>query len=159
MYEPAEFGVFTREARRIARTYETSEYAPHRSADLRETPARHEDIQALTFDDDSLDLVITSEVFEHVADPWAGFREIHRVLRAGGRHIFTVPGLPWARTASRDFAQPVLHIDPLRPKGSLVITDFGEDLPALLGPLGFETQVHHLPQAEPVLTVFESTAV
>ena len=113
----------------------------------------------MTFGDDSFDLVITSEVFEHVTDAWAGFREIHRVLRAGGRHIFTVPILPGARTTSRDSAVPVLHIDPLRSEGSLVVTDFGEDLPALLEPLGFETQVHHLPKAAPVLSIFESTAV
>ncbi len=159
VYEPATFGVFTGPARRLARTYETSEYAPHGTAHRRGIRVRHEDIQALTFADGSLDLVITSEVFEHVADPWAGFREIRRVLRLGGRHIFTVPALPESQTSRRDAGLPVRHIDPLRPEGSLVVTDFGEDLPELLQSLGFETNVHHLPEAAPVLSVFESTAV
>jgi hypothetical protein len=158
VYEPATFGVFSRHALRTCRSYETSEYLPPGS---RRTNGRtrHEDVQALTFADESRDLVLTSEVFEHVADPWAGFREIRRVLRRDGRHIFTVPDVPGTATSGRGAQQPVFHIDPLRQEGSLVITDFGDDLPALLRPLGFATAVHHLPADEPVLRVYESVAI
>lgn len=158
VYEPATFGVFTRDARKSARIYETSEYFPVGSGS-RTRGIRHENIQALTFSDESLDLILTSEVFEHVADPWAGFKEVRRVLRPHGRHIFTVPDIPGSLTARRESAQPVFHIDPLRPEGALVITDFGDDLPNLLRRLGFETTVHNLPAAAPVLRVYESLAI
>ena len=120
---------------------------------------RHEDIMALTFQDASFDVVITSELFEHVSDPLAGFSEVRRVLRTGGRHIFTVPMVPDTLTASRTQQPAVYHIDPLRPEGTVVITDFGDDLPDLLRPLGFETTTHLLPPLSPVLRVFESRAV
>lgn len=157
VYEPATYGVFTRNARKSARRYETSEYLPPTLA-RRAHGARHENIEALTFADATFDLVVTSEVFEHVGDPWAGFREVRRVLRRRGQHVFTVPDRPGHLTARREHAQPVFHIDPLRPEGALVITDFGDDLPNLLRTLGFETTVHHMPADAPVLRVYESTA-
>ena len=39
-----------------------------------------------TFADASFDLVITSDVFEHVLDPSRGFSEIARTLRPSGVH-------------------------------------------------------------------------
>ena len=42
-------------------------------------------------DDSTFDLVICTQVLEHVADPWAAALEIHRILRPGGRAILTVP--------------------------------------------------------------------
>jgi len=158
IYEPASFGVFTRNARRTARTYEISEYMPAQPDSWAGGP-RHEDLQALTFSNSTFDVVITSEVFEHVADPWAGFSEIRRVLRPMGRHIFTVPDVPGIPTTTRSPKHPVYHIDPLRSEGALVITDFGDDLPDLLRPIGFETIVHPLPQLAPVMRVYESLAV
>lgn len=52
---------------------------------------RCEDVQNLTFPDESFDMVITQDVFEHVPEPERGFREIRRVLKTGGYHILTVP--------------------------------------------------------------------
>ncbi len=46
---------------------------------------RHEDVQKLSFDDEAFDTVFTSCVFCSVADPVEGLRELHRVLRKGGR--------------------------------------------------------------------------
>ena len=43
-----------------------------------------DDVQALSFPDDSFDTVITSCVFCSVTDPIRGFQEINRVLRPGG---------------------------------------------------------------------------
>ena len=159
VYEPASFGVFAGATRHRARSYQVSEYLPGIPRGSVVNGLRHEDIMALTFEDASFDVVITSELFEHVSDPWAGFREVRRVLRAGGRHIFTVPMVPATSTASRGQQQPVYHIDPMRPEGIAVVTDFGDDLPDLLRPLGFETTTHLLPPLSPVLRVFESRAV
>lgn len=42
-------------------------------------------------DDSMFDLVICTQVLEHVANPWAAGLEIQRILRPGGRAILTVP--------------------------------------------------------------------
>src|SRR5690606_1681817 len=55
---------------------------------------RHEDLTALSFDDASFDLAITQDVFEHVPDYRAAFREIRRVLAPGGDLVFTIPFSP-----------------------------------------------------------------
>ena len=52
---------------------------------------RNEDLHRLTFADESFDLITSSHVMEHVADPTRAFREIHRVLRPAGRYVFSVP--------------------------------------------------------------------
>jgi SAM-dependent methyltransferase len=39
----------------------------------------------------AFDLVICTQVLEHVADPWAAALEIRRILRPGGRAILTMP--------------------------------------------------------------------
>ena len=115
---------------------------------------RCEDLHRLSFDDESFDLVISSDIFEHVRDPWRAFVEVHRVLRPGGSHVFTVP-LTWPLPATSitrvdystghdvHLAPPVYHGSPTDPAGSLVCTDFGMDLPDALYRVGFHTVVHH----------------
>ena len=49
------------------------------------------DAQALPFPDDTFDVVITSEVLEHIQDDVAAIGEMVRVLRPGGRFAATVP--------------------------------------------------------------------
>lgn len=159
VYEPAAFGVLTARTRRGARSYVDSEYIEGARPGQLIRGRRHEDLMELTFPDESLDVVITSEVLEHVADPWRAFTEIRRVLRADGRHIFSVPMIPGEMTASRSGKPPVYHADPLRRSGIVVHTDFGDDLPQLLAPLGFQTTVHAFPREYPVARVFESVAV
>lgn len=109
-----------------------------------------EDVTALSFPDASFDLVLTSDTMEHVADPIAGFREIRRVLRPGGRHVFTVPVDPRrAATSSREGLEPQHHgrgggpfALVTRRADMLAYTDFGTDVPELLRPLGYETETH-----------------
>jgi SAM-dependent methyltransferase len=108
-----------------------------------------EDVTALSYADASFDLVLTSDTMEHVPDPWLGFREIRRVLRPGGRHVFTVPTDPRrAATRSRE-GLPAQHHGRgggpfslvTRRNDMLATADYGTDLPDLLRPLGFETDV------------------
>lgn len=47
--------------------------------------------QALPFADESVDLIVTQEVFEHVPDPFQAMREVHRVLRRGGSAFVQLP--------------------------------------------------------------------
>ena len=98
---------------------------------------RCEDLERQTFADESFDLVVTQDVFEHVLDPGRGFAEIARTLRPGGAHVFTIPWYYWKPTlvrASRDahgnvqhHAEPDYHENPVDPSGSLVITEWGAE--------------------------------
>jgi hypothetical protein len=109
-----------------------------------ETSARSEDLTRLSYADNSLDLILTSET-------------LHRVLAPGGRHVFTVPVLPTVeRTFSRSVVLPDGAIEDRAPRichpggdwGYPVFTEFGKDLPALLSQAGFETIVHFGPVSE-----------
>jgi len=89
-----------------------------------------QDITRLALPDRSLDLIVSSDVLEHVPDIESAFRETARVLRPGGMHLFTVP--PRARTRSREGLPAEFHSDPLDPGGVRVYWDFGLDLPEVL---------------------------
>ncbi|MGA1839392.1 MAG: class I SAM-dependent methyltransferase [bacterium] len=111
---------------------------------------RSEDIEALSFSDNTFDLIITQDVFEHVRRPDKGFKEIKRVLKYGGCHIFTIPLHESRKTMVRVKTEdkkniflmpPVYHEDPLNIKGSLVYTDFGEDITDYLKSLGLQTDI------------------
>ena len=56
------------------------------------------DVQALPFADGSFDLVVCTEVLEHVADPRAALVELRRVSR--GRVVVTVPHEPFFRAGN-----------------------------------------------------------
>src|SRR6185312_10603639 len=47
--------------------------------------------EGLPFPDDSFDLVVSLETFEHLMNPYYALLEVHRVLRPGGRFICSVP--------------------------------------------------------------------
>jgi SAM-dependent methyltransferase len=100
---------------------------------------RHEDALALTIADDSLDLIVSNDVFEHVPDIDAALAEAARVLRAGGRMLFSVPfhsdrELTTQRAKLEageliELAPPEHHGNPVDPeRGSLVFFDYGWDL-------------------------------
>jgi ubiquinone/menaquinone biosynthesis C-methylase UbiE len=57
------------------------------------TPDVLGDTTRLPFGDASVDAVVLSEVLEHVAEPAEALREIHRILRPGGRLVGSVPFL------------------------------------------------------------------
>ncbi len=51
----------------------------------------NQNLEELTFPDNSFDLVITSDVMEHVRLDHKAHQEIRRVLKPGGIYVFTVP--------------------------------------------------------------------
>lgn len=53
----------------------------------------------LPFDRASFDVVVASDVLEHIEDDVRAIGEIARVLRGGGCLIFTVPAHPWLFSA------------------------------------------------------------
>lgn len=71
-------------------SYITPEFDPEKIA-AGADPKEFADVQDLGFADESFDVVIASDVFEHVRDDRRGFREIYRVLKPGGVFLLTVP--------------------------------------------------------------------
>jgi SAM-dependent methyltransferase len=66
---------------------------------------RNEDITSLTYPDNSFDLVLHSEVLEHIPDVKKALQECRRILKPGGLCLFTVPYIPTRETrqcAARD---------------------------------------------------------
>ncbi|HEY4229312.1 MAG TPA: polysaccharide pyruvyl transferase family protein, partial [Thermoanaerobaculia bacterium] len=61
----------------------------------------NQDLERLTFPDASFDIVITSDVLEHVRLEDRAHREIRRVLRPGGVYLFTVPHFRNCETVTR----------------------------------------------------------
>ncbi|MBK1707357.1 class I SAM-dependent methyltransferase [Halochromatium glycolicum] len=53
--------------------------------------AQCQDVQKLTYLDESFDICTSTEVFEHVPNDSLGFAEICRVLKSTGVFVFTVP--------------------------------------------------------------------
>ena len=106
-----------------------------------------QDVQRLTFPDDSFDICTSSEVFEHVADDAKGFQELRRVLKPGGLLLFTVPLSGKSRTLERarltehgieHFVEPAYHDDPiLGPRTALAFRDYGLDILDRLTLAGF----------------------
>jgi SAM-dependent methyltransferase len=110
-----------------------------------------QDIRRLTFADRSFDVCTSTEVFEHVADDRAGFREIRRVLRESGVMVFTVPLSASPATVERAFEKggkiehllpPEYHGDRIRGQGGvLVFRDYGADITERLRAQGFAEAV------------------
>jgi len=133
--------------------YTVSGYFSDRPFGVQYGKVWNQDLQRLSFPDGSFDLLISSETMEHVRRPWVGFREIERVLKPGGCHVFTIPygddRITTPRVDTRgpedvDLLPRVYHQDPYRPEDSLLYTDFGRDLPALLEPLGLRTEIERI---------------
>ncbi len=117
----------------------------------------NEDLQHLSFADASFDVVLTSDVMEHVRDCDSAHREIYRVMESGGAYIFTVP---FDSNAEEDIqlvdtstehnvylCKPQIHGDPLT-DGILAYRVFGRRLISKLESLGFEVEFHLLQQSE-----------
>jgi SAM-dependent methyltransferase len=104
---------------------------------------RSEDLEHQTFADESFDLVVTQDVFEHLFNPDLAIREIARTLRPGGAHIATVPMVmreqPSRRRARLSDGKvihelpPEYHGNPISADGSLVTFDWGFDIADYLG--------------------------
>lgn len=103
------------------------------------------DLQDIPFEDNYFDFIITEDVLEHVWDITRALKEINRVLKLGGKHIFTVPVHENIVTMSRkNNPLEVFHGDPLRPEGAKVFTDFGRDIVSFIDKFGMKTIMHKL---------------
>jgi SAM-dependent methyltransferase len=155
IYEPGTLGPF-RDLLGPLPDYTTSAYWPDVDEGDDRDGLRCENLMHLTFDDGRFDLVITSDIFEHVRKPFDGFGEIRRVLRPGGIHVFSVPvahPFPERSVARVDTStdEDVMVLEPRFHNGHLVYTDFGRDLLGRLGEIGTPTETVRFDSPDPVL--------
>lgn len=104
----------------------------HRSGEVVADGIAHQDLQQTSFDDESFDIVLTCEVFEHIPDALRAEREVVRILKPGGVYCFTVPFIPHGESdlvlaergpdgEIRHFAEPQYHGDPIRPEEGILV--------------------------------------
>ena len=116
---------------------------------------RHESATSLTFTDESFDRYLSFDVFEHIPDYLKAFKEAARVLRPGGKLVFTVPfdpGLQEHQIRARVLSDgeiehllpPEYHGDPMSQSGVLCFQTFGWDMLDDLKRSGFQTAAAYL---------------
>jgi len=112
----------------------------------------HQDLLATSFSDNQFDVVMTSDVLEHIPEPYLAHQEIYRILKPGGVHIFTVPS---------NMNNPLDHQRAAIEKGELILTAppewhgeandsnlfytvFGLEMICHLWNLGFSVRCHEI---------------
>lgn len=80
-------------ARRLssAPSYKTSHYQPDRAFGRQADGSYNVDLENICFPDDAFDVILTTDVLEHVRDFRRASGEMLRCLKPGGVHIFTIP--------------------------------------------------------------------
>jgi 2-polyprenyl-3-methyl-5-hydroxy-6-metoxy-1,4-benzoquinol methylase len=147
MYETANYNIFRAPPFANSPNYFVSEYFEDHPLGTRYRGIRNENIECLTFPDGYFDILITSEVLEHVADLDRTLEEIRRVLKPGGFHVFSIPvDLNLEKTVERakivskkvvHLLPPEMHGDTIRSEGILAFRDFGKDVLEYLARDGF----------------------
>jgi SAM-dependent methyltransferase len=99
---------------------------------------RNEDLTCLTFPDESFNCVISLDCFEHFPDFVKAFQECRRVLKPGGRMLWSVPFSRVRQNATRariaadgtieHLMDPHYHGNPVSKKGCLCFTNFGWEM-------------------------------
>ncbi len=109
---------------------------------------RHENVEALSLADRSIDLILSNDVLEHVNLPELAMAEMYRVLKPHGEIFVTIPFHlnTFENTRRAHLTQgvlthllpPMYHGNPLSEAGSLVFNDFGWEFVEQLKTAGFQ---------------------
>lgn len=146
IYEPGTAGAARKLFKHLPNYHQSDYYLEaDRHKSTYELP--HQSLEALSYPSQSFDLLITSDILEHVRHPMQAFAETYRVLKPGGCHVFTIPlqePVPAKTVARVDVTKEQdLHILPPHYHGngkggqSLVYNDFGRDIVDMLTNVGF----------------------
>ncbi|MDD5328813.1 MAG: methyltransferase domain-containing protein [Sulfuricella sp.] len=86
------------------------------------------DMQALPYHSESWEIILHSDVLEHVPNPLQGLRECHRILVTGGVLIYTIPIVFGRLTRTRQGLTPSHHGAPGQSQQDwMVQTEYGAD--------------------------------
>jgi SAM-dependent methyltransferase len=109
---------------------------------------RHEDVTRLSFSAGSYDAVLSFDVLEHVPDYRQALAEFFRVLKPGGKLLWSAPFTFEEQTEIRASLQPdgniVHHLppdyhgDPFTGQGVLCFQSFGFDILQVMEHIGFK---------------------
>jgi SAM-dependent methyltransferase len=153
VYELSSRGALHKYLKRRFKSFYFSDYFDDVPPGLMKNSIVCQDVQNLLLNNESFDLVTSTEVFEHVPDDSKGFSEIYRVLKKKGYFIFTVPLSDNPKTVERCFLQPdgtILHKlepeyhgDRIRGPGKvLAFRNYGLDIIERLEYCGFQAKIH-----------------
>lgn len=112
----------------------------------------HQNIQSTSYDDQSLDLIIHADVWEHIPSIEKALQEAHRILKSNGLIIFTMPLYDHCEKSKiravikndgtlEHIHSPDYHGNPLSKEGALVFTEPGFDFFRTASEYSFSTQV------------------
>jgi SAM-dependent methyltransferase len=148
VYETATYNIFRLDSIKHKENYIVSEYFENSPFGSKVNGVRNENLECLTFPDNTFDLLINSDVLEHVSDLDKALSEVKRVLKPGGFHVFTLPvDYELLKTIERakivdgkilHLLEPVMHGDTIRGEGILAFRDFGSDVLVYMNREGFE---------------------
>ncbi len=135
---PIERGISPK-LKKHCQNYIASQFFPGIKSGVEHQGWRCENLESLSFADNSIDLHISQDVMEHIFNPDLAFREIARSLRPGGMHIFTVPLVNkseptevCAKTGEDEaveyLLEPEYHGSPVSEQGALVTRRWGYDI-------------------------------
>jgi len=137
IHESSPGGAASRKLARACAGYSSSHFFPDVEPGRSKGGVLCQDLHRLTYPEASFDLFVTQDVFEHLPYPDRAFREVMRVLKPGGAHVFTVPWWPDRETVVRarmvdgrlvHALPPDYHGNPVDASGSLVYREWGRDL-------------------------------
>ena len=99
---------------------------------------RHEDALNLSLDDNSVDIIVSNDVYEHVPNISVALSEAYRILSDNGLLLISLPFFAMneitvqrARLSNNNEIEHILpeeyHMNPISKDGSLVFYDYGWD--------------------------------
>jgi O-antigen biosynthesis protein len=130
--------------------YVVSSFHPHLPFDTQIEPGHYNvNLECMGFENGRFDIVMTSDVMEHVRHDEAAHAEIARVLRPAGHYVFTVPYddscadehqlVDTSGPKDRHLVEPQYHGDPIS-GGILAYRVYGRSIYPALRRLGLDVE-------------------
>ena len=111
----------------------------------------NQDIEETSYKDNSIDLMIHGDVYEHIPSIKKALIEAKRILKRNGMMIFTMPLYDSLKKTTiraelksgsiNHIHEPMYHGNPVDEKGALVFCDPGRDFLDLANKYGFEIKI------------------